>query len=64
MEVTPTEGVGGRLASQAAAPFANATHGVQGDLWCGFHVLKHCLQRHTSEAWTPISCLTERVTSG
>lgn len=50
MEVTPTEVVSGRLASQAAAPFANTAYCVQGDLWCGFHMLKHCLQRHTSEA--------------
>lgn len=49
VEVTAAEGVAGRLASQAAAPLACATHGVLGDLRCGFHVLQHRLQRHVGE---------------
>ncbi len=49
MEVTPTVGVAGRLASQIATPLACTAHCVQGDLWCGFHVLQHSLQGHVGE---------------
>ena len=60
VEMTPTEGLAGRPASQAAAPLASAAHGVQGDLWGALHVLQHRLQRHVDEGGTSIGWLTTR----
>lgn len=60
VEVTPAEGLAGRLTSQAAAPPACTAHCIQGDVRCGFHMLQHRLQRHVGPIW----CLTERGKRG